>query len=110
MNTAHTSNEEIMELLRQCLPLFAALNDEKRQEIILIIAAAKEEGIMVNAITEKVKLSRPAVSHHLKVLKQTGIVGVKKNGVESYYYLTLLDSVKRFKELIAEIENSCILA
>ena len=76
----------------------------------IVIAAAKEEGIMVNAITEKVKLSRPAVSHHLKVLRQTGIVGVKKNGVESYYYLTLLDSVKRFKELIEEIENSCILA
>ncbi|MDK2807609.1 MAG: ArsR family transcriptional regulator, arsenate/arsenite/antimonite-responsive transcriptional [Clostridiales bacterium] len=109
MKPAQMTNEEIMELFRQCLPLFAVLNDEKRQEIILIVADAKEEGIMVNAITEKVSLSRPAVSHHLKILRQAGIVDVKKKGVESYYYLTLLDSVTRFKELLAAIENSCIL-
>lgn len=102
-------NDEIMRIFKNCLPLFSVLNDEKRQEIILIIADALEDGIMVNAITEKVNLSRPAVSHHLKVLKQAGIVGVKQKGVENYYYLTLQEALTRLKTLVIAIESNCIL-
>lgn len=109
MGNSVEKNKEIMESFKKCLPLFSVLNDVNRQEILLIVADALEDGIMVNAITEQVHLSRPTVSHHLKLLKQAGIVGVKKSGVENYYYLTLLDAVTQFKTLLAEIETSCIL-
>lgn len=109
MGTNVEKNKEIMESLKKCLPLFTVLNDVNRQEILLIIADALEEGIMVKAITEQVNLSRPTVSHHLKILKQAGIVGVKKKGIENYYYLTLLDAVTQFKTLLAAIETNCML-
>ncbi len=109
METNAVKNKEIMESLKKCIPLFSVLNDENRQEILLIVADASEDGIMVNAITEQVNLSRPTVSHHLKLLKQAGIVGVKKKGVENYYYLTLLDTVTQFKSLIEMMEANCIL-
>jgi DNA-binding transcriptional ArsR family regulator len=100
---------EIMPIFKECLPIFSALNDEKRQEIILILLKFHEEGITVNAITERVKLSRPAVSHHLKILKQAGIVGVVNRGVENYYFLTLKDTVKNLKRLTNAIEENCTL-
>lgn len=103
------SNQEVLQLFRSCIPLFSVLSDETRQEIVLIIANSLEEGIIVNAITEQVSLSRPAVSHHLKILKQSGIIGVKKKGVENYYYLTLLDAVTEFKKLLDAVEKHCIL-
>lgn len=109
MTSDYEKNKEIMDMFRKCLPLFSVLNDEKRQEILLIVADALEEGIMVNAITEQVNLSRPAVSHHLKVLKQAGIVGVKNKGVENYYYLTLREAVDQLKFLLSAIETHCIL-
>lgn len=109
MTSSNQTNIVIMEMFRDCLPLFSVLNDEKRQEIILIVAESEEEGITVNAITEQVSLSRPAVSHHLKVLKQAGIVNVRNKGVENYYILTLKDSVNRLKQLTAVIEDGCIL-
>jgi DNA-binding transcriptional ArsR family regulator len=109
MGTNTEKNKEIMESFKKCLPLFSVLNDENRQEILLIVANALEEGIMVNAITEQVNLSRPTVSHHLKLLKQAGLVEVKKKGVENYYYLTLLEAVTQFKTLLGMIETNCIL-
>lgn len=48
----------------------------------------KQEGdTRVEAITEKTHLSRPAVSHHIKILKDAGVVGMRKEGTKNYYYL-----------------------
>ena len=41
----------------------------------------------MGAITEKTHLSRPAVSHHIKILKDAGVVGMRKEGTKNYYYL-----------------------
>ena len=37
-------------------------------------------------------LSRPAISHHLKILKEAGIVDIRQEGTANYYYLTLRES------------------
>ncbi|WP_341481872.1 metalloregulator ArsR/SmtB family transcription factor [Enterococcus cecorum] len=47
----------------------------------------QEGGTRVGAITEKTHLSRPAVSHHIKILKDAGVVGMRKEGTKNYYYL-----------------------
>ncbi|CAI3251434.1 zinc-binding dehydrogenase [Enterococcus cecorum] len=41
----------------------------------------------MGAITEKTHLSRPAVSHHIKILKDAGVVEMRKEGTKNYYYL-----------------------
>lgn len=43
-------------------------------------------GARVGAITEKTNLSRPAVSHHIKILKDAGILKMRKEGTRNYYY------------------------
>ncbi len=44
-------------------------------------------GSRVPDITERTNLSRPAVSHHLQILKDAGIVKMRKEGTMTYYYL-----------------------
>lgn len=99
---------KIMMIFKECVPLFSVLSDEKRQEIVLLLSETME-GLNVNAITEKISLSRPAVSHHLKILKQAGLVDVMSKGIENYYFLTLKESVKNLKELIRTVEENCEL-
>ena len=43
-------------------------------------------------ITKKTKLSRPAVSHHLQVLKDAGIINVRREGTMNYYYINTNDT------------------
>jgi DNA-binding transcriptional ArsR family regulator len=100
--------EEILDLFRDCIPLFSVLADEIRQNIVMVLAE-KEEGLNVNTITERMPLSRPAISHHLKVLKQAGIVDSEKKGTENLYFLTLKHPIEKIKDLVSLIENKCIL-
>ena len=44
-------------------------------------------GSRVVDIAEKTNLSRPAVSHHMQILKDAGIVKTRKEGTYVYYYL-----------------------
>ena len=63
--------EVSLSLFEDAIPLFQVLADLNRQRIIVEIA--KHERLNVNQIDEKIELSRPAISHHLKLLRQAGI-------------------------------------
>lgn len=104
----NNSVEEILALFSDCIPLFTVLSDKLRQNIVMILAE-DGEGLNVNMITERMPLSRPAISHHLKILKQAGIVDSEKKGTENFYFLTLKEPIKKFKELISSIESNCNL-
>lgn len=43
-------------------------------------------GARVGAITERTHLSRPAVSHHIRILKDAGILKMRREGTKNYYY------------------------
>ena len=43
-------------------------------------------GIRVNIITEQSSLSRPAVSRHLNILKDAGLIKLRREGTKNYYY------------------------
>ena len=88
-----------------CSPLFIALGDSVRQKLILDLADAGPSGINVGNLAARSHLSRPAISHHLKVLKESGIVLLTKKGTESFYRLCLADKLSRVKKLISCIEN-----
>lgn len=62
---------------------FAALGDATRQQILLVFEPNEE--ICVNEIARLFKLSRPAISHHLKVLREAGLLACEKRGKEVYY-------------------------
>ncbi|MDY2739626.1 MAG: helix-turn-helix domain-containing protein [Acidaminococcus sp.] len=58
-----------------------------------------ERGLTVKGITKRLDLLRSAVSHHLKVLKQAGIVCVRSCDAEHYDYLTFKTAIEDLKTL-----------
>ena len=111
--------EDFNELFRNCMPIFIALGDEVRLAIIEGLACISlyddlgndvtdiraslsikpSQGMNVKEITEMTRLSRPAISHHLKILKEAGLVNVRQEGTANYYYLTISDSTKKICSL-----------
>ncbi|MDZ5501365.1 zinc-binding dehydrogenase [Enterococcus cecorum] len=66
------------------------MGDETRQYMIQAmfeLPCKQEGGTRVGVITEKTHLSRHAVSHHIKILKDAGVAGMRKEGTKNYYYL-----------------------
>lgn len=96
-----------VEVFRNCIPLFIALSDTARQDIILLLA--EQEQLSVNEIAEQSSLSRPAISHHLKILRDNQLVIIEQRGTQRHYSLSLENSVKRLKQLIEIVESECIL-
>ena len=94
-----------------CAKLLIAIGDENRQHLILeMMKMGKCNGVRVGEITEKTNLSRPAVSHHLQIMKDAGIVKVRKEGTRNYYYfdpeMEALDQLISTLQLAKEISMS----
>ncbi|HDR5735356.1 TPA: winged helix-turn-helix transcriptional regulator, partial [Bacillus anthracis] len=52
-----------------------AIGDETRQAILLVLMETEcQTGLRVGEITKQTHLSRPAVSHHLRILREAGII------------------------------------
>ena len=96
-----TTPQYLHQQFERCMPLFIALGDAVRLSIIEVLTREafrhgtegpipfEQYGLNVNEITCRTSLSRPAISHHLKILKEAGLVGVRQEGTANYYYLTL---------------------
>ena len=64
---------------------FTALGDEHRQRILLTFE--KGERLNVGQIVEVSTLSRSAVSHHLQLLRDAGVLRSEKIGKEVWYWI-----------------------
>ena len=71
--------------LKKLQLIFQTLSDYNRLGIIKFIC---ENECSVGEIVKAIKLSQPLVSHHLKVLKESGILETKRNGPFIYYYIS----------------------
>jgi Predicted transcriptional regulators len=65
--------------------LLSALGEPARLEIIQQLA--QQEQMNVGDLASKFRLSRPTISHHLKILKDAGVVQAEKRGQETYYWV-----------------------
>ena len=61
--------------------VFQAIADPLRRDIIKLLA---EEVLTVNAVAEKFDVSRPAISKHLRILNECGIIEINQKGRERY--------------------------
>ena len=75
----------------------AALSDPTRRLVFERILAAPRP---VTAIAEGLPVSRPAVSQHLKVLKEAGLITERRNGTQRVY----MANPRALGELRAAIE------
>lgn len=98
--------KQAVEIFRECLPILQTLSDEHRQDILLLLS---ENGRMtVNEITGQLTLSRPAVSHHLKLLRNAGVVNVEQEGTLRYYHLSMQESISLLRKLLTSLEQDCL--
>lgn len=83
--------------------MLTAIGDETRQHLILeMLKIGDCNGVRVCSITENTNLSRPAVSHHLQIMKNAGIVKVRKEGTKNYYYFD--PEMASFEKLVSALQ------
>ncbi len=72
--------------------VFKALNDPTRRSILEML---KEKDLTAGQIAERFDMSWPSISHHLDLLKKTGLVSAQKEGQFIYYSLntTVMDDM-----------------
>ena len=61
--------------------VFQAIADPVRRDIIELLA---KETMTVNAVAEKFDVSRPAISKHLKILKECEIITIEQQGRQRF--------------------------
>ena len=66
---------------------FQALADPVRLHLLSMIASAGERGACVCDLIEPSGRSQPTVSHHLKILREAGLVTSEKRGVWAWYFV-----------------------
>ena len=70
-----------------------------------LIQGPQKPGMRVGEIRVQTHLSRPAVSHHLKILKDAQIISVHKEGTRNFYRLDAGSKLRSLKNLVSEIDK-----
>lgn len=79
--------DRLSEEMGRCHEVALALGSETRLHLIqCMLSQHCYGGLRVEQIVSQTNLSRPAVSHHLQILKRAGIVKMRREGTRNYYY------------------------
>lgn len=79
-----------------------AVGEPIRLQIIFVL---KGDRLNVGEISSKFDISRPAISHHLRILREAGVVQSKKEGQEVYYWLDKPYIVDELRQLANVLEQ-----
>ena len=71
--------------IAQMAEVFKILADKSRMKILL--ALAQDGELHVSALCDLLDQSQPAVSHHLTLMRLTGLVSFRREGKNNYYRL-----------------------
>ena len=85
--------------------LLDGIRDPIRWEIVLLLG--RGTAMNVGEIAAQFRVSRPAISHHLKVLKDAGMVISDKAGQEVYYHLDRERIIAGLRQIADAIEACC---
>lgn len=96
-------SKRTLNILSECIPIFTMLQDENRQHILMLLFDNKE--MSVTELTEHLSLSRPAVSHHLKLLLDSNLVEVTKIGKERFYRISMDTAMSKLRNLLCSLEK-----
>lgn len=106
--------------------VFQAIADPTRREIIGLVAG---NPMNLNAVAENFKISRPAISKHVRILRECGLIKIKREGRERLceadlsklkevsdwtnkyraFWNTKLDALENFLKSEEETDNNKIL-
>jgi len=79
--------------------LLKALSSEPRLKIFRLL---KEKPLCVNALTARLEMTQSAVSQHLRVLKEAGLVKAQKRGYWAHYSVDP-DAVKKCGKSVGKL-------
>jgi len=85
--------------------IFQTLSDSNRLRIIQSIA---DKETSVGELVKTTSLSQPLVSHHLRVLKENGILSTNRRGPFIYYFISdvkILYAINMFIEIFNNTNN-----
>ena len=94
---------DIPEDFKNTADIFVALGDEHRQRMLL--AFEKGEKLNILQIVSTTTLSRTAVTHHLKVLHQSGVLNSEKIGKEVYFWINTEVVTDALQRVLSYIKN-----
>jgi ArsR family transcriptional regulator, lead/cadmium/zinc/bismuth-responsive transcriptional repressor len=83
--------------------LFIALGDEQRQRILLAFESGERMNIL--QIVASSKLSRTAVTHHLKILHGSGALQSEKIGKEVFFWVSKSHIMTEIQNVLDYIET-----
>ena len=85
--------------------LFKALSDPTRLKIVHILCHQPEpQGLCVNALAGLLGITQSAVSQHLRILKNVGLVKGERQGYHVHYGVDF-NAIKRFHEIALGIQK-----
>ncbi len=79
--------------------VFAALAAPQRQQILRLV---RDEALSVGEIAEGCDASQQAVSHHLQILKDAGLVDMRRDG-RRHLYVVNPDGFESIDSFVAEL-------
>jgi ArsR family transcriptional regulator len=80
--------------------VFKALGDPVRLRLLSLIASRSGGEVCVCELTPAFELSQPTISHHLKLLRQAGLIDCERRGTWVYYWL-LPETTARLATLLS---------
>jgi len=81
--------------------VFQAIADPTRREILGLLA---NEPLNLNSITENFEMSRPAISQHIKVLDESGLVDIRNKGRKRFCYIRP-QKIKKVEEWLEQFKE-----
>ena len=81
--------------------LFRAFSDTSR---VQLLSALSDQELNVGTLAELVGISESAISHHLRGLRQMGLVQARRNGKEVYYHIEDEHIIALFRQGVSHIQ------
>lgn len=85
--------------LKELAELHGALSSVTRLRILRMLV---ERPMCVNAITERLGVSQPSVSQHLRILRNAGLVSGNRSGCRIHYSLAK-ENLRRVRQTLMEL-------
>ncbi|WP_439658573.1 ArsR/SmtB family transcription factor [Lentzea sp. HUAS TT2] len=93
------------ELAAEMATVFKALGDPVRLRLFSMIASRPSGEVCVCELTPAFELSQPTISHHLKLLRQAGLVDSERRGTWVYYRVRP-ETTDRMAALLASVSGA----
>ena len=97
----HLITEEEIQLLHHYI--CEGVGDPKRLRLLYLVAEAPRN---VTQLTEALDVSQPTVSHHLRILRERGLVTTERDGTSIYYSLAdarILQAMEMLRGFVADL-------